>query len=144
MKPETFKAWRTKLGYTQEEAAEKFKVSRVTVANWEAGTTIPYAVEQLCNVYEIFWKMRDDFGPVTLVFGNGAMFVDPYRPNVRPVKPLQHEPYRTNAEAIAKACQIMDTCQTMYIVDENDDVIWNGVKLRDECTKRRLKVKKRR
>ena len=77
-------------------------------------------------------------------FGNRAMFVDPYRPNLLPVKPLQHEPYRTNGEAIAKACQVMDTCQTMYIVDENDDAIWNSVKLQEECAKRRPKAKKSR
>jgi hypothetical protein len=143
MKQEEFKAWRNKLGCTQAEAAEKFKVSRVTIANWETGTTgIPGVVEQLCSVYEMFWKMRDDFGPVTLVFGNGPMFVNPYGPNQFVMPEIHHEPHWNNREAIARACELMDGCQTMYIVEENGDVVWNGAKLREECAKRRPKAKK--
>ena len=118
MKPEAFRAWRTKLGYTQAQAAENFKVSRVTIANWETGATrIPGMVEQMCSVLEMRWKMRDEFGPVTLVYGNGAMFVDPYKP-IPPFQPLQREPFKTNQEAIGKACQITEGCQSLNIVDE--------------------------
>ena len=136
MKPEAFRAWRTKLGYTQAEAAEKFKVSRVTIANWETGATrIPGMVEQMCSVLEMRWKMRDEFGPVTLVYGNGALFVDPYKP-IPPFQPLQREPFKTNQEAISKACQITEGCQSLNIVDESNVVLWNVVQLREECAKR--------
>jgi DNA-binding XRE family transcriptional regulator len=137
MSPEEFKAWRARLGLTQAEAADKFKVSRVTIANWEAGATpLPYLAGQMCTVYEGLWKMRDDFGPVTLVYGNGPQFVNPYGPGQFLPPQMHHEPYRNNRDAIARACEVMDKSSTMYIVEESGDMVWNGSQLRRECLKR--------
>lgn len=136
MNSEEFKVWRAKLGYTQAQVAEQFKISRVTVVNWESeATPIPHVVGQLCNVYDMLWKMRDDFGPVTLVFGNGAFFLNPYGPNPMP-KPLERERYPNNREAIARACDLINKYSTMWIVADDEEIVWNGPKLRIECEKR--------
>jgi transcriptional regulator with XRE-family HTH domain len=48
------KAWRLRLGLTQEAAAELLGVHRVTVARWESGAcTMPKLIGMACLNYEL-------------------------------------------------------------------------------------------
>jgi DNA-binding XRE family transcriptional regulator len=69
-----FLRWRRTLGNTQEEAAGKLGVSRGTIQHWEKGVTrVPRAVDLACEELKRCWKQQPDFGPVTLVYADGAM-----------------------------------------------------------------------
>ncbi len=56
MTPEQFKAWRTRMGFSQSRAAEALGISRSSVINYEAGehrgdgrpAPIPKTVELAC------------------------------------------------------------------------------------------------
>jgi transcriptional regulator with XRE-family HTH domain len=48
------KAWRERLGLTQEKAAELLGVHRVTVARWETGAcAMPKLIGMACLNYEL-------------------------------------------------------------------------------------------
>jgi len=48
------KAWRDRLGLTQEKAAELLGVHRVTVARWESGAcAMPKLIGMACLNYEL-------------------------------------------------------------------------------------------
>jgi len=48
------KAWRERLGLTQEKAAELLGVHRVTVARWESGAcAMPKLIGMACLNYEL-------------------------------------------------------------------------------------------
>jgi transcriptional regulator with XRE-family HTH domain len=47
------KAWRLRIGLTQESAAELLGVHRVTIARWESGAcTMPKLIGMACLNYE--------------------------------------------------------------------------------------------
>ena len=96
-----FKAWRERLKLTQETVAQRFRVSRTTIQNWESGATpISQAVEMSCEIWEPRLKQEDpDLGPVTLIYTDGPMFVDPYGPRQR-LAMMRQEACPTNAWAI--------------------------------------------
>ena len=63
------KSWRKKIGYTQEEAAREFGVSRPTVQNWEyENTSVPLVVELASHRLLRQWKQRREYGPVFLIY----------------------------------------------------------------------------
>ena len=132
------RTWREKMKLTQQHAAEVFNVSRATIANWELGVTpIHHLVEPMCRIYEQSLKMRDDFGPVTLVYADGPLWQNPYGPSRIPN--LHRELYPNNATAIGRAMDLIDRPDVfnMFIVEEGGDFVWNGVELRRECERRR-------
>lgn len=87
--------WRKRLGLTQAEAGEKLGVTRATILNWETeATPIPRVVETGCQIWEKKLKKRPDFGPVTLIYSDEPMFVNPYGP--ARLAMMQRELYPTN------------------------------------------------
>jgi DNA-binding XRE family transcriptional regulator len=67
--------WRRTLGYTQAEAGERLGVNRGTIQNWERGNTrIPKSIELACQELTRQWKQRPEFGPVTLVYADSAIW----------------------------------------------------------------------
>ena len=63
------KSWRKRIGYTQEEAAREFGVSRPTVQNWEyENTSVPLVVELASHRLLRQWKQRREYGPVFLIY----------------------------------------------------------------------------
>lgn len=133
MKAHEFKAWRQRFNLTQEDVVQKFRVSRTTVQNWESGATpITPAVEMSCDVWEPRLKQEDpDFGPVTLIYTDGPMFVDPYGPR-RPLAMMQQEPHPSNAAALARVQKLWGRsgfCNP-FIVDKTTTPLWNFPELR--------------
>ncbi|MBO0783311.1 MAG: helix-turn-helix transcriptional regulator, partial [Ktedonobacteraceae bacterium] len=53
MEREKLRIARSERGWTQEEAAEHFQVTRETISHWERGTKNPYPVHirQICQTY---------------------------------------------------------------------------------------------
>jgi Helix-turn-helix len=132
MKSQEFSAWRQRVGLSQEKAAEKIGVTRTTIQNWEAGATaIPHAVETSCQIWEDRLKQENpDLGPVTLVYSDGPMFVNPYGPGRRPAM-MHREPYPTNAAALARVQTLWgrDDFHNPFIIEASGKPLWNVVEL---------------
>jgi transcriptional regulator with XRE-family HTH domain len=57
------KAWRIRLGLTQESAADLLGVHRVTVARWESGAcAMPKLIGMACLNYETMLKQKQGLG----------------------------------------------------------------------------------
>jgi hypothetical protein len=126
------KAWRERMRLRQERVAEKLGVTRTTIQNWESGATpIPKAVEMSCEVWEHRLKQEDpDFGPVTLIYSNGPMFINPQGPR-SPLSIMRQEPYLTNAAAIARVQKLWgrDDFHNPFVIEGNGKPLWNVVEL---------------
>ena len=127
-----FKAWRERLKLTQETVAQRFRVSRTTIQNWESGATpISQAVEMSCEIWEPRLKQEDpDLGPVTLIYTDGPMFVDPYGPRQR-LAMMRQEACPTNAWAIARVlkCWGRDGFCNPFIIEKSGKPLWNVIEL---------------
>jgi Helix-turn-helix len=132
MDAEGFRSWREGIGVTQQQIADKLGVSRTTIQNWEgAATPIPQAVEMSCKIWEARLKQENpDLGPVTLIYSDGPMFVDPYGPRRRPAM-MQQEPYPTNTAALARVQQLWDRpdFHNPFIIEVTRTPLWNVVEL---------------
>jgi hypothetical protein len=127
-----FSTWRKRVGITQEELAERWAgVTRNTVQNWESGATaIPAAVASACSVWERRLKQENPvLGPVTLIYADGPMFVDPYRP--RRLAMMRQEPFRSNPGAIARVIELWgrDDFHNAFIIEQSGGDLWNAVEL---------------
>jgi Helix-turn-helix domain len=132
MTPTEFRTWRDRVGLTQQEVADKLGVSRTTIQNWEcAATRVPQAVQISCEIWEERLKQEDsNRGPLTLVYSDGPMFVDPYGPRRRPAM-MQQEPYPTNAAALARVQQLWgrEDFHNPFVIEESRKPLWNAVEL---------------
>jgi transcriptional regulator with XRE-family HTH domain len=129
--------WRVRLGLTQADAAVKFKVSRMTVQNWETdATSIPPPIEAACEILEHEFDKRDEYGPVTLIYTDGPMFVNPYGPNR--IARMKREPYQTNADALERVAILWgsDDFHSPLIVSEIGDIVWNAIELQKRMKKK--------
>src|SRR5208282_6262955 len=104
-----FRDRRERLLLTQTAIAERLNISPATVRNWEAeATAIPTAVEMLWEVWEHrFQQESPHYGPVTLIFTDGPMFVQPQGPR-QPLAMMHQEPFVTNAGALGRVCALWD------------------------------------
>lgn len=128
----TLKAWRSELEMTQAEAAKWFGIARGTYVNWENGMPIPQTAATICSVAHKRRKMRDLFGPVTLVYTDGPMWQSAYGADRIPM--MQNELYPNTHEAIHRARILSHSGQAhgLLIMDEEGDVTWNAVELNRE------------
>lgn len=136
-----FKAWRTKLGFSQEEVAHRFRISRVTVINWENGNSpISQIVEQLCSSYDEHWKQqqrrRPDFGPVRLIYGGGYAG--------EPILPVDGKDFPDNEAALAWAASRWDQLCVGHplVLDETRRTVWDFPDLETEIERRRAASEK--
>jgi hypothetical protein len=127
-----FKTWRERIGLTQQQIAERLGITRTTIQNWEGGATpIPQAVDMSCEIWEARLKQENpDLGPVTLIYSDGPMFVNPYGPRSRPAM-MQQEPYPTNTAALARVQQLWgrDNFHNPFIIEKSGTPLWNVVEL---------------
>lgn len=129
-----FAAWRKRVGITQEELAERWAgVTRTTIQNWESGATaIPHVVEVACATWGRRLRQEDAaLGPVTLIYADAPMFIDPYGPRRRAAM-LKQEPYPSNAAAIARVLELWgsDDFYNPFIIEKSGEDLWNGIELR--------------
>src|SRR5215813_4285805 len=126
--------WRKRLGYTQADAAEKLRVTRATVLNWEGGTTpVPPWLPMSCERLERRWKQANPaYGPVALLYCDGPMTQPVWGPARVPI--MRREPWPTMAEAIWRAQQLTGSehYHSGLIVDE-EGTIWGSSELAREC-----------
>ena len=127
-----FRQKRERLRLTQNQVAQRLKVSAATVRNWESGVTpISTAVEMLWEVWEPRFRQEDPtFGPLTLIYTDGPMFIDPQGPR-RPLAMMQQEPFLTNAAALARVCLLAghEGFNGPLIMQPSGDILWNAVQL---------------
>jgi hypothetical protein len=129
MDADQFGAWRRRMKLTQQQLADKFGVTRTTIQNWESGTTgIPSTLDAACEVWEERIHQEDPkFGPVTLVWADGPMFVTPGRP----VATMHQQGFATNAEALGRVMKMwgQPDFHTPFIMDRIGKPLWNRVEL---------------
>jgi DNA-binding XRE family transcriptional regulator len=131
MQAAEFRNWRERLGQTQQQIAERLGVSRTTIQNWESTTPIPHSVEMSCKVWEHRIRQEDPgLGPLTLIYSDGPMFVDPYGPRRRPAM-MQQEPHPTNAAVIARVQQLADSDNfyNPFVIASDHSPVWNAPEL---------------
>jgi DNA-binding XRE family transcriptional regulator len=127
-----FKAWRESHGLTQNQIAERMRVTRTTIQNWEAASgLVPLAASMAASVWDARLKQEDPFrGPVTLIYADGPMFVDPYGPRRRPAM-MQQESYPSNATALARVQALWGrpAFENPLIIEKDGSLLWNSVEL---------------
>jgi DNA-binding XRE family transcriptional regulator len=132
MNGKAFKEWRERMALTQQQIADRFRVTRTTIQNWESELTpMPQAVDMACETWEGRLKQENpNLGPLTLIYSNRSMFINPYGPRREPAM-MQQEAYQTNAAALARVQQLwgrQDFCNP-FIIDESRASLWNIVEL---------------
>jgi transcriptional regulator with XRE-family HTH domain len=131
MKAADFREWRQRAGLTQADAAAKLGVSRGTIQNWESeATAIPAVVETGCQIWgDRLRQIRPDLGPVTLIYSDGPMFINPYAPHRLAM--MKQEPYLTNAAALARVRELWgrEDFHNPFIMEESGKHLWNAVEL---------------
>ena len=143
MFPEQFKSWRSSLDLTQIAAAGLLGVSRVTVQNWENTVTrIPAVVDAACEFHRRRWKMRPEYGPVTLSHFDAPLWQSPYGPATVPR--ATKELYPNNQAAIERACTLLGRADihNVLITDESGDIVWNGIQLAEECKNQSTRLRR--
>ncbi len=132
MTKEEFRKWRDGFGLIQDDLAKIFGVTRTTIQNWENGaTSLPPTIEDLCAVWgERLTKQIPNYGPVVLCYADGEMFVNPYGPR-RKLAMLQHEPFPTNAAAVARVRRLWNSAQfyNPFILTDKGKFLWNEIEL---------------
>ena len=131
--------WRKLLGYTQEQAANEFGVTRPTIQNWEYEiTSVPVAVDLASRQLLRRWKQRPEFGPVTLVYASAPLGP---KPNARDRLPTLFCKRYTDNKSALLALSVLDNGSKFFnpqILDETNLVIWSGPQLMEECKKKAL------
>jgi len=98
--------------------------SRNTIQNWETGATpLPSTIEGACTVWEgRLKKEMPDIGPLTLIYADGPMSIDPYRP--RRMATLKREAFPTNAAALARVQRLWgrDDFDGPFIIEKSGAV----------------------
>jgi hypothetical protein len=132
MKASDFREWRQRVGLTQADAGSKLGVTRGTIQNWESeASPIPHVVESGCRIWEDrLRQIRPELGPVTLIYSDGPMFINPYGPRRR-LAMMREEPYPTNAAALARVRELWgrDDFHNPFIIEESGTHLWNAVEL---------------
>ena len=127
-----FKAWREGFKLTQAEVADKFGVTRTTIQNWEAQPgDLPRSVENGWKVWDRRLRQEDPLrGPVTLVYADGPMHIDPYGPRRR-VAMMQQEPHPSNAAVLARVQMLAGSPGVFnpFVMEDGAHDIWNMMEL---------------
>lgn len=134
------KKWRQLLGYTQEQAANQFGVTRPTIQNWEYEiTSVPVAVDLASRQLLRRWKQRPEFGPVALVYASAPLW--PTLNSVDRLPTLFCRRYPDNNAAFLRVLELRTSSNFFnpLILDETNHIIWSGPQLMEECEKPRSK-----
>lgn len=107
-------------------------MTRTTIQNWEATPgVVPTAACMAASIWDARLKQEDPFrGPVTLIYADGPMFVDPYGPRGR-LAMMQQESYPSNVMALARVQALWgrNDFHNPFIIEKDGSPIWNVVEL---------------
>jgi transcriptional regulator with XRE-family HTH domain len=130
------KKWRQLLGYTQEQAAREFGVTRPTIQNWEYEiTSVPVTVDLASRQLLRRWKQRPEFGPVTLAYASAPLL--PTQNSVDRLPTLSCNRYPDNNAAFRRVFELRNSSGFFnpLILDETNLIIWSGPQLIEESDK---------
>ena len=130
------KKWRTLLGYTQDQAANEFGVTRPTIQNWEYEITpVPVAVDLASRQILRRWKQGPEFGPVILVYASAPL--SPTLNSVDRPPTLFCRRYPDNNAAFLRIFELRNSSSFFnpLILDDTNHIIWSGPQLMEECEK---------
>ncbi len=130
------KKWRKLLGYTQEQAANEFGVTRSTIQNWEYEIMpVPVSVGLASRQLARRWKQRPEFGPITLLYASAPLWRPPY--SVDELLTLCCRRYPDNHTAFLKVLELKNSSSFFnpMILDETNVIVWSGPQLMEECEK---------
>jgi DNA-binding XRE family transcriptional regulator len=131
------KKWRKLLGYTQQQAASEFGVTRPTIQNWEYEITpVPVVVDLASKQLLRRWKQRPEYGPVTFVYASAPLGTTL---NADRLPTLFCRRYPDNNAAFLKVFELRNSSNffSPLILDETNLVIWSGPQLMEEMRKLR-------
>jgi len=136
-----FKEWRRKLGYTQSVVGEKLGLSRGAVQYWESEIRpVPLAVELACQELLRLWKLRPEFGPVTLLYADyaGDPILLETSASVLSIL-VRSERHPDNENALKSAARLRGamTLSIAFIVEDDGNIIWSGPELLREIDARK-------
>ncbi len=136
-----FKEWRRKLGYTQSVVGEKLGLSRGAVQYWESEIRpVPLAVELACQELLRLWKLRPEFGPVTLLYADyaGDPILLETSASVLSIL-VRSERHPDNENALKSAARLRGTMtlSIAFIVEDDGNIIWSGPELLREIDARK-------
>jgi len=107
-------------------------VTRTTIQNWEVSAgPLPPMAEMAVEVWDARLRQENPHvGPVTLIYADGPMFVDPYGPRRRPAM-MQQESYPSNAMALARVQELWGGANfhNPFIIERDGAPVWNAVEL---------------
>jgi len=137
MQPAELKAWRQKLGLTQDKAGGLLGVSRVAFQNWESGgTPIPKMADDACWRHAEHWmkeqRRRPEYGPVIL-FSCTVPLGTP-----KHILRTNYKDFDSNDLALqnVRASWGQLNFHDPSIIDHQGNVIWNHAELREEIDRR--------
>ena len=136
MKGPELRNWRKLLGYTQQQAANQFGVTRPTIQNWEYEITpVPVTVDLASRQLLRRWKQRPEFGPVTLVYASAPL--SPMPNSVDPLPTLFCRRYPDNNASFLGIFELRSSSDFFnpMILDETNLIIWSGPQLMEQCEK---------
>jgi transcriptional regulator with XRE-family HTH domain len=128
------------MGYTQQQAANEFGVTRPTIQNWEYEITpVPVAVDLAFRQLLRRWKQRPEFGPITFVYASAPLW--PTLNGADQLPTLFCRRYPDNNAAFLRVFELRDSSNffSPLIFDETNFVIWSGPQLMEEYERLRLK-----
>ena len=130
------KNWRKLLGFTQEQAAKEFGVTRPTIQNWEYEiTSVPVTVDFASRQLLRHWKQRPEFGPVTLAYASAPL--SPTLNSVDRLPTMSCSRCPDNNAAFRRVFELRNSSDFFnpMILDETNIIIWSGPQLMEECEK---------
>lgn len=125
------------MGINQVLAGEILGMSRGAVQHWESDIRpVPHAVELACQELLRRWKLRPEYGPVTLLYADGPI------PQVDSLPcgdlVIRCERHPDNESALGRVVRLRESANLLMplIVEDDGTVIWSGPELLSECDAR--------
>ena len=126
-----FRRWRTSFGLSQQELADKIRVTRTTIQNWEAQAgELSTIASNSVKVWDRRLRQEEPLrGPVTLVYADGPMMLPSHGP--RRVAMMQQESHLSNAAVLSRVQMLASHPHFFnpFVIEGERHDLWNMMEL---------------